>query len=89
MSRVMPEISCIYFFEESEWKAGYVAATRNRNLPSSPPAMKEMMEYVARLGGYLGRKKDPAAGVKAIWNGICKLGNYADAWDLFGPGATK
>jgi hypothetical protein len=43
---------------------------------------------IARLGGHLGRKKDMLPGVKAIWVGICKLHNYADAWDLFGPGAT-
>ena len=89
MSRVMPEISCIHFFDESEWKAGYVAATRNKSLPSDPPTMKEMMGYIAQLGGHLGRKKDPIPGVKAIWIGICKLTNYADAWDLFGPGAAK
>lgn len=89
MSRVMPEISCIYYFDESEWKAGYVAATRNKSLPSSPPTMKEMMGYISQLGGHLGRKKDPTFGVKAIWIGICKLTNYADAWDLFGPGASK
>lgn len=89
MGRVTPEISCIYFFEESEWKAGYIAATRNKNLPSSPPTMREMMAYVAKLGGHLGRRKDPTHGVKAIWVGICKLTNYADAWDLFGPGAAK
>lgn len=89
MGRVIPEISCIYFFDESEWQAGYVAATRNKNLPSSPPTMKEMMEYISRLGGHLGRRKDPIFGVKAIWIGICKLTNYADAWDLFGPGASK
>jgi Transposase DNA-binding/Transposase Tn5 dimerisation domain len=89
MSRVNPNLSCDVFFEESEWKAGYVAATRNRTPPSIPPSMKEMMGYVGKLGGHLGRKNDPAPGVKAIWVGICKLTNYADAWDLFGPGAAK
>ena len=88
MSRVSPNVSCIAFFDESEWKAGYVAATRNRNIPESPPTMREMMRYIAKLGGYLGRKKDPDPGIKVIWVGICKLMNYADAWDLFGPGAT-
>lgn len=89
MSRVNPNLSCDVFFEESEWKAGYVAATRDRTPPSTPPTMKEMMGYIGKLGGHLGRKNDPYPGVKAIWTGICKLTNYADAWDLFGPGATK
>lgn len=89
MSRVNPGLSCEVFFEESEWKAGYIAATRDRQLPSNPPTMKEMIEFIGKLGGHLGRKNDPNPGVKAIWIGICKLTNYADAWDLFGPGATK
>jgi hypothetical protein len=88
MSRLRPEISCEVFFEASEWKAGYIAATRNREHPPNPPTMREMIGYVARLGGHLGRKSDTAPGCKAIWVGVCKLANYADAWDLFGPGAA-
>jgi Transposase Tn5 dimerisation domain/Transposase DNA-binding len=87
MGRVNPNICCDVFFERSEWKAGYIAATRNKVPPSNPPSMGEMMKYIGKLGGYLGRKKDPDPGVKAIWMGICKLTNYADAWDLFGPEA--
>lgn len=88
MSRIIPDISCAYYFEESEWRAGYMAATRNKEPLTSPPTLSEMMGYIARLGGYLGRKKDLPPGIKAIWIGICKLHNYADAWDLFGPGTT-
>lgn len=89
MSRIVPEISCENFFDASEWQAGYIAATRNKSPPISAPTLNEMMGYIARLGGHLGRKKDKLPGVKAIWIGICKLTNYADAWDLFGPGAAK
>lgn len=89
VGRVFPEISCEVFFERSEWKAGYIAATRIKIPPSDPPTMQMMMSYVATLGGYLGRKNDPTPGVKAIWVGICKLTNYADAWDLFGPEARE
>lgn len=88
MSRINPNISCEVFFEKSEWKAGYIAATRNREPPIKAPTMGEMMSYIGKLGGHLGRKKDPHPGVKAIWVGICKLTNYADAWDLFGPEAS-
>ncbi len=85
MGRVNPNLSCDIFFERSEWKAGYIAATRNKIPPSEPPTMYEMMRYIGKLGGHLGRKNDPNPGVKAIWVGICSLTNYADAWDLFGP----
>lgn len=87
MSRITPNISSAYYFEESEWRAGYMAATRNKEPLTSPPTLSEMIGYIARLGGHLGRKKDLPPGVKAMWIGICKLHNYADAWDLFGPGS--
>lgn len=87
MNRVMPEISCELFFEESEWKAGYVAATRDRKIPSEPPTLEKMIYYIAKLGGYLGRKNDSQPGVKLLWLGIAALHNYADAWELFGPGS--
>lgn len=64
-----------------------MAATRNKEPLTSPPTLSDMMRYIAKLGGHLGRKKDLNPSVKAIWVGICKLHNYADAWDLFGPGA--
>jgi hypothetical protein len=88
MSRITPDISCAYYFEESEWRAGYMAATRNREPLTSPPTLSEMIGYIGRLGGHLGRNKDLLPGIKAMWIGICKLHNYADAWDLFGPGAN-
>ena len=85
MGRVAPEMSCEVFFDASEWKAGYIAATRQKPPPPKPPTMGAMMSYIAKLGGYLGRKNDPKPGPKVMWVGICKLTNYADAWDLFGP----
>lgn len=85
LSRTTPEISCEYFFEPQEWKVAYMAATRDRQYPSSPPTLQKMMSYVATLGGHLGRKKDPEPGPTVIWRGMCKLANYTDAWDLFGP----
>ena len=90
VSRIAPEICCTAFFERSEWKSGYVAATRDRSsIPSVPPTIQSMMGYIAKLGGYQGRKNDPIPGLKAIWIGICKLANYADAWDLFGPESSS
>jgi hypothetical protein len=89
MSRINPNISCEAYFDRSEWKAGYIAATRNKQLPINAPTMGEMIGYIGKLGGHLGRKNDPLPGVKAIWTGICKLTHYADAWDLFGPEAKS
>ena len=85
ISRLMPEISCEFYFERSEWKAGTIAATRNKIPPGTAPNMGTMMEYITQLGGHQKCKNSLEAGIKALWVGLSSLGNYADAWDLFGP----
>jgi hypothetical protein len=85
ISRLMPEISCEVYFERAEWKAGTIAATRNRIPPENPPNMGTMMGYITQLGGHQKCKNSLEAGIKALWVGLSALGNYADAWDLFGP----
>lgn len=88
ISRLMPEISCEFFFERSEWKAGTIAATRNKIPPKNPPNMGTMMNHITQLGGHQKCKNGQKAGIKALWIGLSALGNYADAWDLFGPEAN-
>ena len=53
--------------------------------PESPPNMGTMMGYITQLGGHQKCKNSLEAGIKALWVGLSALGNYADAWDLFGP----
>lgn len=85
LSRTNPTACCTVVFEDAEWKSGYMAATRQRTLPKSPPTLEEMMKYIGMLGGYLNRKSDPPPGAKVIWKGIVRLRDYSDAWDMFGP----
>lgn len=87
LSRVFPHLPCTVTFDDAEWKSGYMAATRQRELPEQIPTLDEMMRYVGMLGGYLNRRKDPPPGAKAIWKGITRLRDYSDAWDMFGPGS--
>lgn len=83
VGRVLPEVSCEAYFEPSEWKSGYAIAEKSRNGPIKAPNMGTMMGYIATFGGYKKNKRPP--GIKAIWKGICKLANYSEAWDAFGP----
>jgi hypothetical protein len=43
-----------------------------------------MVEAVAFLGGYLGRKTDGPPGAKAIWTGLQRAMHFAETWVLFG-----
>lgn len=89
LSRVNPNLSCHLFFEPSEWKAGCIAATRNKSPPLHPPSLGDMMTFIGKLGGHIKRKNHLQPGIKMMWIGISKLFHYADAWDLFGPEARQ
>lgn len=58
LSRIEPDISCKEVFKEDEWKILYCMANETRKVPKKPPTIKEAMQYVAKLGGFLGRKSD-------------------------------
>jgi hypothetical protein len=82
IGRANPELPCTVIFSETEWKAAYAAINKTAQPPSKIPSMQEMIIMVARLGGYLNRKNDPAPGAKVIWRGLEYLRAFMDAWEI-------
>ncbi|MCW8167301.1 hypothetical protein D8B21_21100, partial [Verminephrobacter aporrectodeae subsp. tuberculatae] len=41
-----------------------------QELPKEPPTLNEVVRLIARLGGFLARKRDGEPGVKTIWLGM-------------------
>ena len=73
LAREFPEISCIEILEEEEWKVLYCIANKTTSLPLIPPILKDAVMYIAKLGGFLGRKGDGDPGAKVIWRGLKEL----------------
>ncbi|MBD3557318.1 hypothetical protein H6S82_00345 [Planktothrix sp. FACHB-1355] len=48
--------------------------------PSEPPTLQECVLWIAKLGGFLGRKTDGEPGVKTIWLGMRSLHDIAQFW---------
>ena len=82
IGKTNPELSCTVIFSEQEWKAAYAAINKTVHPPSTAPTIQEMIIIIARLGGYLNRKSDPAPGAKVIWRGLEYLRAFMDAWEL-------
>lgn len=83
ISRTDPNLPCTILLEEDEWKVLY--AKMNKVFPDSktpPPSMKEVITWIAKLGGYLARKKDPAPGPIVIWRGWRRLFDLVYGWEL-------
>lgn len=79
LGRAMPGVSCSILFEEDEWECAY-AMIKKKRPPLTPPTLEEMINMVATMGGYLGRKADGPPGPKVIWVGIQKLYFNAEGW---------
>lgn len=73
LARENPELSCETMFEEEEWKVLYRIANNTSSYPLKAPTIKEAVSYIAKLGGFLGRKGDGDPGVKVIWRGLREL----------------
>lgn len=70
LSRILPDLPCTKVFVESEWQALYCYANETPTPPSKPPSLKEAVRLLAKIGGFLGRKRDGDPGVKVIWRGL-------------------
>jgi hypothetical protein len=68
--------------EKHEWEALYCITFKTPLPPKEIPTLHESVRWIAKLGGFLGRKSDGEPGVKVIWRGFSKLYNYADMWSL-------
>jgi Transposase Tn5 dimerisation domain/Transposase DNA-binding len=84
LARQCPEVSCEVVFAPEEWKAVYVVS-KGQPAPAAPPTLGEVVEMVASLGGWLGRKGDGPPGPKVMWIGLRRLADLATAWRVFGP----
>jgi hypothetical protein len=88
LGRSCPEISCEAVFEPAEWKSVY-QVVRKEPPPKFAPKLQEMIRLVARLGGYVDRKREDEPGPQTVWLGLQRMHDFALSWQLFGPGARE
>lgn len=74
LGRTHPDLSACEWFSEEEWKGAYLLAEKEP--PSTPPNLREMIRQIAMLGGFLGRKCDGEPGVKTLWLGFARLRDF-------------
>ena len=65
---------CTEALDDDEWRVLLaVSGVRQRG---DPPTLQEAIRLIARFGGFQGRKGDGDPGVKAIWQGWCRLMDF-------------
>jgi hypothetical protein len=77
-ARHAPEGSCESVLPREVWQLMHRVVHKKKPVPATPPSLKEAVRQVARLGGFLARKRDGDPGVKTIWRGLRRLADLVE-----------
>ncbi len=83
IGRELPTLPASVLFEDFEWKALYCFVHTTPDPPPKELSLKEVIDYIAKLGGFLGRASDGAPGMESIWKGMWRLNDIAATWTIF------
>lgn len=74
LGRETPDLPCTVFFDDAQCKALVSLVHNDAHAPEpGPPSLGDAMRWVAKLGGFLGRKADGHPGTKTLWLGLQRL----------------
>lgn len=83
LARCQPDASCEQVLATHEWQALYATIHHQPYPDSTPPTLAQAVNWIARLGGFLGRKGDGSPGVKVLWRGLSRLHDIVVGWLAF------
>jgi hypothetical protein len=85
LSRTLPALPCSVLLALEEWQALYCAIHHTPTPPATPPTLQEAVQWIAQLGGFLGRAGDGPPGVTVLWRGFQHLADLTHMYCLFHP----
>ena len=83
LGRDMPELPCTAIFEAYEWQSLYCFIHKTHTPPNETPSLQQAVRWIAKLGGFMGRKGDGEPGVTVLWRGLQRLYDISETWLLF------
>ncbi|RKU14525.1 transposase [Candidatus Poribacteria bacterium] len=83
LNRDIPTADCTHALTENEWKALYMITHKTHTLPTQTPTVAQVVGWIAKLGGFLGRKSDGTPGVTVLWRGWQRLTDISNTFALF------
>lgn len=88
IARHNPEAPCTTILAPPEWQALYAYTHKTTLPPAQVPTVADAILWIARLGGYLARRRDGPPGVTVIWRGWQRLSDITATWLIFHPEHT-
>lgn len=71
-ARLTPDESCARVLHAHEWRLlRWRFEPKNRS--AKPPTLRQVVRWIAQLGGFLARKHDGEPGLKTLWRGLGKF----------------
>jgi hypothetical protein len=83
LGRTKPNQPCTIYFEDHQWKALSCFLTRKPTPQTKVPAIREVVGWIAKLGGYLGRQCDREPGTQVLWEGIQRADDIIETVKVF------
>jgi Transposase Tn5 dimerisation domain/Transposase DNA-binding len=85
LARTQPDSPCTLALQDDEWMTLYSLTHAAPLPPATPPSLRTAIRWLAKLGGFLGRKGDGEPGVQVLWRGWTALMPALRLWRLFHP----
>lgn len=81
-ARQEPEASSGEVLRVEAWQVLWRKFRPQEPLPAQPPSLRQVVRWIAQLGGFLGRKRDGEPGVKVLWRGLRTLHDLVAGYQL-------
>jgi len=85
LARAVPALPCTILLEAAAWQALYCAIHQTPPPPAQPPNLGEAVQWLAHLGGYMGRRRDGPPGPIVLWRGLQRLVDLTIMYPVFAP----
>ena len=83
LSRCVPDAPCTALLDPDEWQALYCAIHEVPTPPEEIPSLYQAIRWIARLGGFIDRKKSANPGVTVLWKGFQHLTDLTKMYRIF------
>lgn len=80
-ARLTPDESCETVLQSHEWRL-LRRRFKPKNRSKKPPTLRQVVHWIAQLGGFLARKHDGEPGLKTLWRGLGKLHDLLEGAQL-------
>ena len=85
LARAVPEIPCSVLLALEEWQALYCAIHHCATPPPEPPSLEQAVQWIAQLGGFVGRRRRDQPGAEVLWRGFHHLADLTTMYCIMHP----